>query len=285
MFDIAFDEDPSKALAPEIPEGIPEIEEEPEEIIPTFSEEEVEEARQQGFEAGKQEGLAATTEVLTKQINDSLTQINQKLTAAFQKQDSVNEELPRAALSVALGICQKMLPSMAERHSFDEVERVLNDVFEKIVEEPSVKITVHTSLVDEVKERIDDLSASKGFEGRTLLQADEATAAGDCKIEWANGGSEKNSTALWQEINGIIQRNLGNTPTIWDEPEGMEYLPAADLTAPEALVEPVEEVPTAENTAATDVAEAVEETDEHQATASESEESLQGEVQQPNSDD
>lgn len=276
MFDRTFDEIPVVDLPPEIPDGLSEPEDELEEIIPTFSEEEVELARQQGFDAGKQEGLAATTEVLTKQINETLTQINQKLATAFQSQDSVNEELPRAAIAVALGVCKKMLPAVAEKYSFDEIERVLNDVFEKIVEEPSVKIIVHSSAFDEIKDRIDDLSASKGYQGRTIIQADETMAPGDCKIEWANGGSERSNTALWQEIIAIIQRNLGGKPTIWDEPEGMDNIAVTDLTAPEALIEPTQ------NKQETGIADQVV---EPQNTTEIINESLPNDVQQSNTED
>ena len=79
MFDHAFDEDPVVPLEPEILEDALEIEEEPEEIIPTFSAEEVELARQQGHETGKAEGLAATQEALTRQTNETLGLIDKKL--------------------------------------------------------------------------------------------------------------------------------------------------------------------------------------------------------------
>ncbi len=284
MFDMTFDEEPSPVSVPEVEERIPEVEEEPEEIVPTFSEEEIEIARQQGFEAGKQEGLAATTESLTKQINETLTQIDQKLGAAFQNQDSVNEELPRAALSVALGVCKKMLPAMAEKYSFEEVERVLGDIFAKIVEEPSVKISVHSSVAEEIGKRIDDLSSSKGFMGRTTIQIDDSMQKTDCRVEWANGGSERNSSALWREITAVIERNIGDHPTIWDEPENLEEIASeetADLTSPEALVETREAVQE-ENSPEFENADT---RNENQPLSDVLEESPSEELQQTNTDD
>ena len=68
MFDLTFDNEVEEPLEHEESDGITTVDEEPEVIIPTFSEEDVETAKKQGFEAGKEEGLAATTEVLTKHI-------------------------------------------------------------------------------------------------------------------------------------------------------------------------------------------------------------------------
>ena len=58
-----------------------EEEEEPEEIIPTFSEEELEQARAEGFEAGKEEGRReaadATEQKLLETIENACTQIGE----------------------------------------------------------------------------------------------------------------------------------------------------------------------------------------------------------------
>lgn len=243
MFDVPFDDLTESPEAQEAPQENETEAMEPEEIVPTFSEEEVELARQQGYETGKEEGLAATTETLTKQINETLIRVDERLTAAFATQDAANEELSRAALSVAMGICRKMLPGLAERHSFGEVERVIEDVFSKAVEEPNVTITVHSDIAGQIEERVNELASGKGYQGRVVLQADETMEPSDCKIEWANGGSERNSHALWRDITGIIDRNLGGHPTIWDEPEELEepaVTDSSDLLAPEALVSPAE---------------------------------------------
>jgi flagellar assembly protein FliH len=237
MFDHAFDEDPVVPLEPEILEDALEIEEEPEEIIPTFSAEEVELARQQGHETGKAEGLAATQEALTRQTNETLGLIDKKLQKAFSTQDSANEELSRAALSVAIGICNKMFPALAEKSSFDEINRVIEQVFNNIIEEANIRITVHSSLSEKIKERVSEISETKNYQGRVTFHEDEATEPGNCKVEWSNGGSERNSAELWREINAIVERNLGQSPTIWDEPDEPLAAEPADLSAPEALVD------------------------------------------------
>lgn len=234
MFELSFDEE----LAPEEEPAEDELaaeEEEPEEVVPTFSQEEVEQARQQGYEEGKQEGLAATTETLTRQANETLAGIDEKLAAAMEDQQAVNGELSRAAISVAVGICRKMLPALAEKHAFDEVESVVESVFSRILEEPTATFTVHPDLVEKIGERVNELSAQKAYQGRIVVQSQDGVEPGDCRVEWPNGGGERDTRALWREIDAIVDQNLGNHPTMWERPETLEDdspAPAAEDSPP-----------------------------------------------------
>ncbi len=230
MFDLTFDNEVEETLELEKTDVTTTVDEEPEIITPTFSEEEVEIARQQGYEKGKEEGLAATTEILTKQINETLLKIDKKLLAAFQTQDSFNQDLSRAAHSLAISVCKKMMPAMAKQHSFDEVERVIEEVFVKAIEEPRITLSVHLDLVEAVELRISELTKEKEFEGRVFVRADETMEASDCRVDWVNGGSERNTTELWANITSILDRNIGEKPTIWDDPDEIKINGAEKAT-------------------------------------------------------
>ena len=217
MFELSFDNEPEVPVEPDVDLELRVEEQEEEIIVPTFSEEELELARQQGFEAGKQEGLAATTETLTKQINGTLVQIDLKLETAFQTQAAVNDVLARSALSVAKGICAKMLPALAEKNSLNEVDRVISAVFARLVEHPSTTIAVHSTLCEAIEAHINELSIAKGYQGKIIVQADDTMQPSDCKVEWFNGGSERDSQAIWDDITTIVERNLGEDASLWDE--------------------------------------------------------------------
>src|SRR3546814_7302027 len=50
-----------------------------------------------------------------------------------------------------------------------------------------------------------------GFEGKLVFLADERLKTGDLRVEWADGGAERNQKALWQEIDAVIARVLAPT--------------------------------------------------------------------------
>jgi len=112
MFDYDFDFDKKSVEAANVePEVEPEIvEEEPEIIVPTFSEEELQAAKDQAFAEGKQlgiqEGMASSEQALT----NALQAIDAKLVSLVNSQNQMNEEIKLTAVKVATGIAKKMLP-------------------------------------------------------------------------------------------------------------------------------------------------------------------------------
>ena len=98
-FDLDFD-------APEEPETPePEVEEEEEEeIVPTFSEEEVEEARQKGFDAGKEEGRREAADATEQKLLETIEQACTQLADVYNTQTEANREIGREMISVATAI-------------------------------------------------------------------------------------------------------------------------------------------------------------------------------------
>ena len=50
------------------------------------------------------------------------------------------------------------------------------------------------------------VTAAAGYTGRIILFADPALKAGDARVEWADGGAERDSAAIWRDIDSAIQR-------------------------------------------------------------------------------
>ena len=115
-----------------------------------------------------------------------------------------------------------MMPAMAERYSFGEVGRVIEEVFAGVAEEPRITISVHMDVAEAVEKQLNTLTKEKGFEGKILVKVDESMESSDCKVDWGTGGSERNTTELWANITSILDRNIGDKPTIWDNPEEIE---------------------------------------------------------------
>jgi len=209
MFERVF-EDPSipQPTLPQAQEGLEEEEVEPEVIIPTFSAEELEAARKEGFQAGKEEGLNASLDSIERQVSATLGNMESSIARLVEEQNNANEELRHLALSVSVSIARKMLPELASRHALDEIERVINSVLPRLIDEPLITIRVHDDVEAAVNSRIEQLSAESGFTGRIIVKPDNGLKTGDCKLEWSCGGAERNTIALWHEIDAIIARNL-----------------------------------------------------------------------------
>lgn len=202
-FDLDFDA-PEEPAAPEAVEE----EEEPEEIIPTFSEEELEQARAEGFEAGKEDGRReaadATEQKLLETIENACTQIGE----IYNNQTEANRDIAREMVSVSTAIAKKMFPDLNARNALGEVERVVQETLKAVTEEPRIQIMVHPELREPLSERLSTMTHRAGFEGKVFVNPDPSMALGDCRIEWSNGAAVRDGEELWEMIDKIIEHNL-----------------------------------------------------------------------------
>jgi flagellar assembly protein FliH len=61
-----------------------------------------------------------------------------------------------------------------------------------------------------LSEKIDTIATRRGFAGKVVLLAETSVAPGDCRIEWADGGVERDSARLWRDIDLAVARLLGD---------------------------------------------------------------------------
>lgn len=180
--------------------------------VPTFSEEDLKVAREEGFTSGKEMGIREAADATERQAAEALTAISGRLSELFRIQELANETTEHDAISVAASIARKVLPGLYRHHAYSEVERFVETAMELLRDEPRVTIRINEELREPLARRMEAITAAGGFEGRLVLLAEADISPGDCKIEWTNGGGERSEAALWKEIDAIIERNLGTPP-------------------------------------------------------------------------
>jgi flagellar assembly protein FliH len=69
-------------------------------------------------------------------------------------------------------------------------------------------VVVHISpdIYDLAKNKLEEIAQARGFEGRLVVQAEPGLAAGDCRIEWAEGGIKRDEAATLAVINDAVAR-------------------------------------------------------------------------------
>lgn len=200
----------------------------------TATSRQVDAAREEGFAAGREEGIRAAANTTEHRITESLTALMERLSEHFRTQDEANTATARNAIAVAITIARKMFPDLASRNALGEVERVAGMAMEKVVDDSPMVVRVNPELRDPLAERIDAHIAGTAAEGRVTVSGDADLPVGDCRIEWRDGGAERNAAALWKDIDAIIERNTGCAAGPADPGAGRERAEAARYGAPEA---------------------------------------------------
>ncbi len=175
---------------------------------PTFSEEELEAARQGAFAEGKAAGLAEAEASQAKRLAvavEGMPQLFDRLALDFAEEA---DERRRETLEAALTVVRKLFPELARVSGLDEIVAVVAACLERLRDEPRLVIRCADEDLDPLKEKIEQSAARSGFEGKLVFLADERLAPGDLRIEWADGGAERDQAALWKEIDSVIARAL-----------------------------------------------------------------------------
>jgi flagellar assembly protein FliH len=215
MFGRDFADEPLKARRParEEPEPAAEPAPEPEpEPEPTYSAEELGAARADGRAEGHAAGLAEGRQAAEAEAERALTAALDRLAAGLETlsaaEAQAREARDREALELCVGLLRRLFPALARRHGQGEIEQVFQDALERMRDEPRVVVRCADRHLDGLKERVDGLAARLGFEGRVVLLADDTMQPGDARVEWADGGVERDSERLWQDVDRAVERAL-----------------------------------------------------------------------------
>jgi flagellar assembly protein FliH len=65
-------------------------------------------------------------------------------------------------------------------------------------------VRVNDALYATAKEKLDDIVRVRSFEGRLVVLAEPDIAVGDCRIEWADGGINRDTAAAEAAIGAAV---------------------------------------------------------------------------------
>ena len=180
-----------------------------------FTLEDIEAARQEGFEDGKATGSAEAKASIDRSVADALTVAGQALQTLGPALDDLRAGIEANALQTVTTIVRKIVPYYVRKHGFDEVEALLRDCLSAAYDEPRIVVRAHDSVLVSLTDQLDTLTKSSGFNGNVVLFEDQELAPGDCRVEWADGGAERDVNRIWEKIEMAITRFTEEQP----EPE------------------------------------------------------------------
>lgn len=241
-FDLDFDA-PEDSLQPEL--IVEEVEVVEEEVVPTFSEEELAQARAEGFEAGKEEGRKESAEATEQRILETVESVTENLTRIYNGQTQANHDIAQEMIQISTAIAKKMFPDLNARNALGEVERVVQDTLKAITDEPRVQIMVHPDLREPLTDHLAAMTQRAGFEGKVYVNPDNTVNLGDCRVEWSHGAAVRDSEAIMEQIDEIIERNLHGEDGITAETPDQDQISDSVIAPQTAETETDEAAPSA----------------------------------------
>ena len=229
MFDRNFD---AEAINADPPEVVVERE------LRRQFEQELEAARQTAYEHGRTDGKHEALGSLEAKTNETLEQLIGQANAILGKLDDDRQSIRAEAVQVALAAAEQLAGELLQRDPTTLLESMFSDCLEHLSEAPHIAIRVNDDLAERLQDKFREITARRGFTGKTIVLGDPETPSGDFRIEWADGGVSRDFETLRLSVNEIVKRHLGSA-----------YIdtPGADNSAtaePDATVSLENEAPT-----------------------------------------
>lgn len=202
LFDVSFDHAASKPDPAPAPE--------PEE---KFSRAELEAAKQAARAEGQSAGLAEANDATTAKAAATLEILAKGVTAFIAAQDATAAETQRQAIAALRVIVAKTLPAFAAKGALAEIEALVTKCLVEALDEPRVVLRVANDVYEPVRGQLEAMATASGYAGRIVLLADEALAAGDARLEWADGGVERTLAEQLAEVDAAMARSCDPAAT------------------------------------------------------------------------
>jgi len=159
-------------------------------------------AHRQGYaDAQSDAGIEAE-----RRIAGALERIAVGLAEANGALRAIEARLECEAVEVAVAVARKLAPALIEHEPFAEISALASSCFRELIASPHIAVRVSESLYPAAREKLDGIARAHGFEGRMVVLGEPGIAAGDCRIEWADGGINRDKAAADTVIGEAVAR-------------------------------------------------------------------------------
>lgn len=210
LFDLNYFDDDNVMHVAEDPNAPP--------PAPTFSEEELQAAKDEAQKSGYEDGQKAALESIEQQKLQTLQSIQQSLSALFDCEEDRNQKLETHVIALTYKALTKLYPIFMESAGTQEVRALLSHQLQELRKSPAIDITLPPQLAAKVEDDINALKERLAAQGSWTIMEDDSLSAGACQITWEHGGLEWQPDMIYNAIQAVFQPHLDKL-TVSDEAE------------------------------------------------------------------
>lgn len=188
----------------------------------SLSQSKIEEIRLTALEQGREAGRTEILGSLEQDSNDLLRNI---LTAAQNLADRQDEQLAlmnKEAAKLAFTIIEKLAPALVEKTPLAEIELLVEQCLRSSPLEPRLVIRVDETILSALQDRLDDMKHAQGFPGQVVLISAPMAHVSDCRVEWANGGVDRDFDSLMATVKNTVRLFI-------EAPAGASVSPTSEI--------------------------------------------------------
>jgi flagellar assembly protein FliH len=127
------------------------------------------------------------------------------LTASLQ---AIEARLEAESIEVAVAVARKLAPELIAAEPVGEIAALAGSCFRQLIAAPHLVVRVAEAVYEVAHTRLEEIARLHGFEGRLVVLAEPGIALGDCRIEWADGGLNRDRARIEAAIGEAVANYL-----------------------------------------------------------------------------
>ena len=161
---------------------------------------------------GRQQGIEEGTRSATAQAAARLALAAEKLADHAAALNAAMDDHRHLTLTEAVGLAstigRKLAGHLVARYPTGEIEALIAECLASLDGVPHLVIRCAPELADQVRDIAQTRITTSGFSGRLIVMGDPDRPLGDARLEWVDGGIERDQAALAEEIDRRIAAYL-----------------------------------------------------------------------------
>lgn len=171
-----------------------------------FTESDVASLKAEAFENGMQQGQGQALRGIETSIAETIGSIGTQLSRLLANHDQKVNVIRGEAASLALALASRLAPRMIELAPEAEVQHLIEECLADLHDEPRIVVRASDDTCQRLADRIEEASNRAGYQGKMILLPDDEALPGDCRIEWADGGTERRFSDIQGRFEVMINR-------------------------------------------------------------------------------
>lgn len=140
-----------------------------------------------------------------RRIAAALERVAANLGQATDALKAIEARLECEAVEVAVAVARKLAPALIAHEPFAEISALAGECFRELVTSPHIAVRVNDAAYAAAREKLADIARARSFEGKLVVLAEPEIALGDCRIEWADGGINRDRAATEAAIEAAVE--------------------------------------------------------------------------------
>ena len=165
------------------------------------------------------DGMMAAEGKIESRAANACDRIAQEIASLTQSLQSVEARLEAESVEVALAVARKLAPELVAAEPITEIAALAAGCFRQLIAAPHVVVRIAEPIYEIARKRLDEIARLHGFEGRLVVLAEPGMTAGDCRIEWADGGLSRDRAATEAAIGEAVGRYVAARRGTPNDPE------------------------------------------------------------------